>query len=61
MGKSTAIKKETGQSISSQSRIICVRNMVFQSLMLMIAVRKKSMKAIRIGANIVKAVLYGQI
>ena len=56
-----AMKKETGQSISSQSRISCVRNMVFQSLMLMMAVRKKSMKAIRTGANIVKAVLYGQI
>lgn len=55
------MKKETGQSISSQSRISCVRNMVFQSLMLMMAVRKKSMKAIRTGANIVKAVLYGQI
>ena len=61
MGKSIAMKKETGQSISSQSRISCVSNMVFQSLMLMMAVRKKSMKAIRTGANIVKAVLYGQI
>ena len=61
MGKSTAMKRETGQSISSQSRISCVRNMVFQSLMLMMAIRKKSMKAIRTGANIVKAVLCGQI
>ena len=42
-------------------RISCVRNMVFQSLMSMMAVRKKSMKAIRTGANIVKAVLCGQI
>ena len=56
-----AMKRETGQSISSQSRISCVRNMVFQSLMSMMAARKKSMKAIRTGANIVKAVLYGQI
>ena len=55
------MKRETGQSISSQSRISCVRNMVFQSLMLMMAIRKKSMKAIRTGANIVKAVLCGQI
>ena len=61
MGKSNAMKRETGQSIFSQSRISCVRNMVFQSLMSMMAVRKKSMKAIRTGANIVKAVLCGQI
>lgn len=60
-GKKYRYERETGQSISSQSRISCVRNMVFQSLMLMMAIRKKSMKAIRTGANIVKAVLCGQI
>lgn len=41
-GKKYRYEKETGQSISSQSRISCVRNMVFQSLMLMMAVRKRA-------------------
>ncbi len=60
-GKKYRYEKETGQSIFSRLPISCVRNMVFPLLMSMMAVRKKSMKAIRTGANIVKAVLCGQI
>ena len=51
-GKKYRYEKGDWAKYIHQSRISCVRNMVFRSLMLMMAVRKKSMKAIRTGANI---------